>query len=127
MVIVTIDSRQITGWETFHSVFQAAFGFPDFYGRNMDAWIDCMTSLDAPDDGMTSMCVPEGHALTLQLEHVDDFSRRCPEQYEAIIDCAAFVNWRRIEQGQPAVLALAFYKQAPENGVAQCPPTAGRD
>ena len=114
MVIVTIDTRQITDWETFHSVFQAAFGFPGFYGRNMNAWIDCLMSLDAPEDGMTSIHVPEGHALTMQLEHIDDFARRCPEQYEAIIECAAFVNWSRMEQGWPAVLALTFHKQVPE-------------
>jgi RNAse (barnase) inhibitor barstar len=111
MVIVTIDTRQITDCETFHSVCQAAFGFPDLYGRNMNAWIDCMTSLDAPEDGMTSVHVPEGHALALQLEHAGDFARRCPEQYEAIIECAAFVNWRRMERGRPAVLALSFFKQ----------------
>ena len=23
---------------------------PDFYGKNMDAWIDCMTYLDEPDE-----------------------------------------------------------------------------
>lgn len=124
MVIVTLDTRQITDWETFHNVFQTAFGFPDFYGRNMDAWIDCMTSLDAPEDGMTSIHVPEGHALTLQLEDVDHFARRCPEQYEAIIECAAFVNWRRIEQGQPAVLALAFYKQVPGSTSRELPQCA---
>jgi hypothetical protein len=58
--------------------------------------------------------VPVGHALALQLEHVDDFARRCPEQFAAIVECAALVNWRRIEQGYPAVLALSFFKQAPE-------------
>lgn len=115
MVIVQLDTRQITDWETFHDVFAHEFGFPGFYGRNMNAWVDCMTSLDAPEDGMTSIHVPEGHALALQLDHVDDFARRCPEQYDAIIECAAFVNWRRIEQGSPAVLALSFFKQAPES------------
>lgn len=116
-MVVRFDTRQITDWETFHDVFAQQFGFPGFYGRNMDAWIDCMTSLDAPEDGMTSIHVPEGHALALQLDHVDDFARRCPEQYEAIIECAAFVNWRRIERGFPAVLALSFFKDGPEEPV----------
>jgi hypothetical protein len=109
-MIVKVDTRRITDWETFHDVFAHQFGFPVFYGRNMHAWIDCMTSLDAPEGGMTSIHVPEGHALALQLEHVDDFARRCPEQYDAIIECAAFVNWSRIERGFPAVLALSFFK-----------------
>jgi len=110
MVLVKLDTQRITDWDTFHEVFAAAFGFPDFYGRNMDAWIDCMTSLDEPTDGMTRVHAPPGGVVVLELEQVDDFIRRCPEQYEAIIDCSGFVNWRKIEVGEPAVLALSFYK-----------------
>ena len=32
----------------------------------------------------------------MELEDVDEFARRCPEQYAAIIECAAFVNWRKV-------------------------------
>jgi hypothetical protein len=46
------------------------------------------------------------------LEDVDDFAARCPEQYRAIVECSAFVNWRRVEGGDPPIIALAFYKQA---------------
>jgi RNAse (barnase) inhibitor barstar len=112
MQIVKLDTRRITDWITFHEVFQQVFGFPDFYGRNLDAWIDCMTSLDAPEEGMTSIPTKSGEVVVLQLEHVDDFSKRCPDQYVAVIECSAFVNWRRIEIGEPAVLALSFYKNA---------------
>jgi hypothetical protein len=111
MTIVTLDTRRITDWDSFHAVFAEAFGFPDFYGRNMDAWIDCMTSLDDPDAGMTQVHAPSGGVLVLQREDVDDFSRRCPEQYAAVVECSAFVNWRRIEVGEPAVLALSFFKR----------------
>jgi len=113
MTLIKLDTRRIVDWATFHSVFAEVFGFPDFYGRNMNAWIDCMTSLDEPKDGMTSVHAPSGGVLVLQLEHVGDFARRCPEQYDALIECAAFVNWRRIEVGEPAVLALSFWKSAP--------------
>ena len=112
MTIVRLDTRRITDWDTFHDLFQEAFGFPSFYGRNMDGWIDCMTSLDAPEDGMASIPARRGEVIVLQLEHVDDFCRRCPAQYAAIVECAAFVNWRRIEIGEPAVLALSFYKNS---------------
>ena len=111
MVLIKIDARGIRDWDTFHDVFSAAFGFPAFYGRNMNAWIDCMTYLDEPSAGMSSVTVEPGSVLVLQLESVDEFAARCPEQYSALVECAAFVNWRRIEQGQSAVLALSFYKQ----------------
>jgi hypothetical protein len=106
--LVSIDCAKIRDWESFHNEFAAAFGFPDFYGRNMNAWIDCMTSLDAPEDGMTNLHAPRGHVLTLQLENVVPFRGEHPDLYAAIIEAAGFVNWRRIEVGEPAVLAISF-------------------
>lgn len=46
--LVAIPADLIVGWESFHDVFAETLGFPAFYGRNMDAWIDCMTSADEP-------------------------------------------------------------------------------
>ena len=83
-------------------------GFPGFYGRNMNAWIDCMTSVDEPDDGLTSVHAPKDGFLTLQIDHIDGLAKRCPEIYEAIVECSAFVNYRRMEVGEEPVLALSF-------------------
>jgi hypothetical protein len=49
---------------------------------------------------------------------VDEFAARCPEQYAALIECAGFVNWRRSSEGEGAVLALAYHKQAEPSAVA---------
>ena len=106
--VVVIETRRIVDWESFHDEFASAFGFPGFYGRNMNAWIDCMTSLDDTGAGMSKIHCAPGSVVTLAVEDVQDFARRCPEQYAALIECAAFVNWRRIEQGQGSVLALSF-------------------
>ena len=106
--VVSIDCSAIRDWDSFHDQFVAAFGFPDFYGRNMNAWIDCMTSLDMPDDGMTSIHAAQGNVITLQLENVGKFRELHPEIYAALIECSAFVNWRRLEVGEPAVLAISF-------------------
>ncbi len=110
MTIVKLDTCRITDWDTFHDVFAQVFGFPDFYGCSMNAWIDCMTSLGNPADGMSLVHPEEGSTLILQLEEVDDFAVRCPEQYAAIVEGSAFVNWRLIESGHSAVLTLSFYK-----------------
>lgn len=37
MTLVKLDTRRITDWDTFHDVFAEVFGFPGFYGRNMNA------------------------------------------------------------------------------------------
>jgi hypothetical protein len=105
---VTIDTTEISDWSSFHDVFARELGFPDFYGRNMNAWIDCMTSLDSPDDGLTKVHAPESGVLVLNLEGMREFSKRCPELSCAIEECSAFVNWRRIEVGEPPVLVLSY-------------------
>jgi hypothetical protein len=105
-IVVTIPSTQITDWDSFHSIFQATLGFPDFYGRNMNAWIDCMTYVDDPDGGMTKIFVGTGDLMALRIDDAPDFERRCPAQYQALIECTAFVNYRRIERGGEPVLTL---------------------
>ena len=107
--VVEIDTQNISDWDSFHSIFAGAFGFPDFYGRNMDAWIDCMTYLDEPDAGMTTIHVEKDQVLVLQILHAKEFAKRCPELYEALIECAAFVNWRRIEYADEPVMAISFF------------------
>ena len=44
--VVLIDGGRIVDWSSFHAVFAEGMGFPEFYGRNMDAWIDCMTYVE---------------------------------------------------------------------------------
>jgi RNAse (barnase) inhibitor barstar len=105
---VVIDTANIVDWESFHGIFATAFGFPAFYGRNMNAWIDCMSYLDDPESGMTRVHVPSWGCVTILLEHAGDFAARLPEQYAALIEAAAFVNWLRIERGESSVLALAW-------------------
>jgi hypothetical protein len=106
---VSLDCKAILDWDSFHEEFARVFGFPAFYGKNMNAWIDCLTSLDEQDDGMTTIHCEPGTVVTLELQNVKDFEFRCPELYKALIECSAFVNWRRLELGQPSVLALSFW------------------
>ena len=109
-MLVRIDGSRIRDWDSFHAVFKEAMGFPDFYGANMDAWIDCMSYVDNPSACMTTRHVSPGEVLTLQVDDVNEFASRCPEQYDALVECTAFVNWRRAERGEPGVVALSFYK-----------------
>jgi hypothetical protein len=107
--LVRIDGCRIRDRRSFHDEFARVMGFPNFYGRNMDAWIDCMTYLDE-DDGMRSITIQPGEVLTLQIDHYRDLRARCPELAMELLECAAFVNFRRIEQGERPVLALSFFE-----------------
>lgn len=110
MTFVRMDMRLIQDWPSFHAQFAKTFGFPAFYGNNMNAWIDCMTSLDSPGDGMTTIHCKPPEVVVLQLDQAMDLKTRQPELLEAIISSAAFVNWRKIEMGEPAVLALSYWE-----------------
>jgi RNAse (barnase) inhibitor barstar len=107
---IQIDCSKISDWESFHNYFSKAVGFPRFYGRNMNAWIDCMTDLDAPETGMSSVHVSAGDTLILCLSEAHALKKRCPDIYDALVECSAFVNYRRIEMGKQAVLALSYHE-----------------
>jgi RNAse (barnase) inhibitor barstar len=103
---VRLQTQGIHDWDGFHSVFAKTLGFPGYYGRNMNAWIDCMTYLDDADAGMTTVTVAPGELFHLEVEDTQNFQKRVPEIFQAFIECAAFVNMRRIEQEENPVLAL---------------------
>jgi hypothetical protein len=66
---IAIDCLRITDWTSFHTVFAETLGFPDFYGRNMNAWVDCLTYVDESGDAMTKIHAPEGGVLVLCLDN----------------------------------------------------------
>ncbi len=105
--VLRIDGRRFLA-EDFHDIFSEVFGFPVSYGRNMDDWIDCMTSLDAPADGLSTVTVPTGGILVLQIDHFELLKHHRPDVVDVIVECSAFVNWRRRAQSNPAVIALSF-------------------
>lgn len=104
--VVNIPTGRIVDWESFHDVFDEALGFPGYYGRNMNAWIDCLTYADDTESGTVADPVASGDLLTLSISDAAEFKRRCPEQFDALIECTAFVNYRRREVGDGPVLAL---------------------
>jgi hypothetical protein len=71
----------------------------------MNAWIDCLTSLD---EELNAVHVVSGELVCLILDTAGEFKVRRPEQFQALVECAAFVNWRRLEIGELAILMMAF-------------------
>jgi len=109
MKTVIIDCSQILNQSSFHSYFSNLFGFPDYYGENMDAWIDCMTFLDDKESEMTTkIWVNKGELIVMKLENTDELKKRAMNIYLDLIECSAFVNYRRIEVGEAPLFILAF-------------------
>jgi RNAse (barnase) inhibitor barstar len=40
-----VDASKIQDLTSFHEVFAQACNFPDFYGKNFDAWHDCLSDI----------------------------------------------------------------------------------
>ncbi|NIF40987.1 barstar family protein [Burkholderia sp. Tr-862] len=108
MTTVFVDTTEITDWPSLHRVFSRIFGFPSFYGNNLDALIDCLGYLDEPEAEMTRVHVRPGGTLTIQLGSVNSFRKRCPDQFAGLQDACAFVNWRRAREHGGAVVALSY-------------------
>ena len=106
MAEIKIDTTKITDWNSFHQVFKDALGFPDFYGRNMDAWVDCLSSLD--EDGLCDIKLSGEEMLHLHITNTSDFQKRVPDLLDALIECTAFVNFRYLQTNHPARIALVF-------------------
>ena len=79
-------------------------GLPGSYGDDMDAWIDCLSNPAT----RTRVPVEPGDVLVIEIAKSIGFRGRCPEQFAELVEGAAYVNLRCIEEGQPPPLALVF-------------------
>lgn len=94
MKIFKIDGEKLTDWNSFHSEFKSELNFPDYYGANMNAWIDSI-------DDLTKQ------PTLLKIENGNFLKENKPELLNAILECGAFVNHRKIEQGKHPNLIIA--------------------
>ncbi len=78
MSLVTVQCANILDEDSFHGEFQRVFGFPEFYGRNMSAWIDCMSSVGDLAAGMSEIHCEPGAVIALYLEGLATSRRAVP-------------------------------------------------
>lgn len=89
-----IKGKRLKDWKTFHSEFKKELHFPDYYGNNMNAWIDCMDELT---NKPTLLIINNGKYL----------KEYTPELLNSILECGAFVNYRKIEAGEKPNLIIS--------------------
>ncbi|MFD2587566.1 barstar family protein [Croceitalea marina] len=94
MITFKIDGKKLTNWNSFHLEFKTELNFPDYYGANMNSWIDCI-------DDLTEQ------PILLQIENGNFLKENKPELLNAILESGAFVNYRKINQGQKPNLIIA--------------------
>ena len=107
MASVVLDTKAIHDLETFHTECALVFGFPSFYGRNMNAWIDCLSYLPL-GDGMSSFTLGAHEQLFIHVPDFEAFSKRAQDVCTALLECTAFVNRRYIGAGDSPRLVLVL-------------------
>lgn len=71
MKTVILDGSALSDMEAVHTVFAEALGFPAWYGRNLDALYDCLTSLPEP--------------VIVQLCNVEELGETLGRRYDALL------------------------------------------
>lgn len=89
MASVVLATEAINDFDAFHTECARAFGFPGFYGRNMDAWIDCLSHLHL-GDGLSSIALATEEQLFVHLPEFEALSQRAKDVCSAMLECAAF-------------------------------------
>lgn len=93
-----INCKKITSWDSFHNVFAETFDFPDYYGRNMDAW----------NDSMSDRCDSNG-GVSLHLDNAHFLKKENAEIFAALVECTGFINWRATDDGEEPLMTLSFF------------------
>ncbi len=89
----TIDELDCSTWKSevdFHRDIAKCLEFPDYYGQNLDAFNDCMKDIEVPDLG--------GRIIVLR--KFDSFARHEPEVAQSVLDILARSSWRFLLMGQ---------------------------
>ena len=107
MPTARLNGELFTDWESFHTVSAEVFGFPEFYGRNMNAWIDCLSYL-RDEDGMSKFRLRENEVLDIEVQHSEKLRQNAPEIIETLEFCIDDINERYADYGEAPALKLTL-------------------
>jgi Barstar (barnase inhibitor) len=84
--VTRIDASTWSAERDLHRDVAATLGFPDYYGRNLDALNDCMRDVVSQDYGWA----PNTTGLALVFTGYDAFTARCPREAQTVLDIMAY-------------------------------------
>jgi RNAse (barnase) inhibitor barstar len=88
---ISVNGATIVNWPSFHDEFSRAFRFFDGYGRNRDAWIDCMTDLHGPN-ALSSLRLPAGEQIEIVLNDSATMVKSYPEIFAELLRLVRYAN-----------------------------------
>ncbi|MTB81420.1 barnase inhibitor [Providencia stuartii] len=103
LIKLHVDFNEINNVNEFHIEMKKLFGFPEFYGKNFNAFIDCLTSLRLPEDGMTSIHIKKDECILLEVFNINSLS---DDLLHGFLLSIQEINRRCIMFGEPASILL---------------------
>ncbi len=91
MTRISVNGASIVNWPSFHDEFSRAFRFFDGYGRNRDAWIDCMTNLHGPK-ATSGLRLPTGASIEIVLNDSATVAKSYPEIFAELLRLVRYAN-----------------------------------
>ena len=106
---VVLDLSGVRNFDDFYKRISDLFGFPDFFGKNVHALIDCLFNLRYPDSRMTGFNISDSEYLIVE---VFGFSGLPQEIMETLAYAIEFANFKLICKNQLPAMALLLNRRA---------------
>jgi hypothetical protein len=107
VAVIKVPLEDVVDWDAAHTALARALQFPDYYGRNGNAFIDCLTDITHGWD--VPPLLAAGETLTIDLGNTSLHADSFREVTDAICGWVASVNWRDIQEGLPARVLIASF------------------
>src|SRR4051812_20770134 len=88
-----------TTWTTpadFHAEAKRVLNFPEYYGKNLASWVDCLPELQVPDDG----------GMLLVFRRYDVFAKTQPQLAQTILDSIESTSRRFLLTGRRLIALI---------------------
>ena len=100
--VIRLGAREWTSDRDMHAAVAAALGFPDYYGRNLDALNDCLRDVVAQDYGWS----PDSAGLAIVFTGYDAYAKACPRSAHIVLDLLADHSRVAMLFGRPFVVLV---------------------
>ncbi|MCB9233275.1 MAG: barstar family protein [Bacteroidia bacterium] len=102
---IELNIGQIKSVADFHETMKNTFGFPDFYGKNIHALIDCLSSLRFPEDAMSLLFLEEDEYLLMEIKGYLLANEQVKDQ---LVFAVGFVNHRQFLKGRQLSIVISI-------------------
>jgi RNAse (barnase) inhibitor barstar len=89
-VVHELNGVEWTTPDAFHADVQRGLGFPEYYGKNLASWVDCLPEMQVPDEG----------GVVLVFRRYDVFAKSHPSLAQTILDSIESTSRRFLLTGR---------------------------